>query len=322
VSERDLQETYLPAFRRLVVDGKAYSVMGAYNRFRGEPACASTELFDILRNKWKFDGYIVSDCGAIDDFWKYHKVVPDAAAAAAMGVKKGCDLNCGSTYKSLGEAIEKGLITESELDVSVKRLFLARFKLGMFDPAERVRYAQIPFNVNNSPAHNALARKAARESIVLLKNDNNTLPLSKALKTIAVIGPNADDVQSLWGNYNGIPSNPVTVLKGIQNKLSPEVEILYAQGSPLAKGIPAMRPIPSIYLQTSEGQQGLTGEYFNNANFEGEPLYTQVDDNIDFVWDIETPDPMDRLPYCTNVWHVLFQRLGKALYGMYNFREC
>ncbi|WP_423128358.1 glycoside hydrolase family 3 C-terminal domain-containing protein [Gaoshiqia sp. Z1-71] len=291
VSERDLHETYLPAFRTLVVDGGAYSVMGAYNRFRGEAACASTALFDILRNQWAFDGYVVSDCGAIADIWKYHKIVPDAASAAALAVKQGCDLNCGSAYKALGEAVEKGLITEQEIDVAVKRLFTARFKLGMFDPVERVAYAQIPYSVNNSPAHDKLAREAARESIVLLKNTGQILPLSKELKSIAVIGPNADDVQSLWGNYNGIPFNPVTVLQGIKNKLEPQVNVLYAQGTDLAEGIPAMKTIPSVYLETKEGEQGIYGEYFANDQLQGEPLYTQVDDRIDFVWDMGTPDP-------------------------------
>jgi len=291
VSERDLQETYLPAFRNLVVDGDVYSVMGAYNRFRGEAACASTELFDILRNKWKFDGYVVSDCGAIADIWQYHKVEPDAAHAAALAVKAGCDLNCGSTYKALNEAVEKGLISEDEIDVAVKRLFTARFKLGMFDPVERVAYAQIPYSVNNNAAHNTMARQAARESIVLLKNENKTLPFSKDIQTIAVIGPNADDIESLWGNYSGVPSNPVTVLTGVKNKLSPQTKVVYAQGCDLAEGIPAMHPVPSIYLQTADGKQGLDAEYFDNSNWEGEPLYTQIDDNIDFCWDIDTPDP-------------------------------
>ena len=291
VSERDLRESYLPAFRTLVEEGGVYSVMGAYNRFRGEAACASTELFHILRDEWKFNGYVVSDCGAIADIWKYHKVVPDAASAAALAITRGCDLNCGNTYAALKEALDRGLLTEADLDVAVKRLFTARFKLGMFDPIEKVAYAQIPFSVNNSPAHNVLARKAACESIVLLKNNAQLLPLSKALKTIAVIGPNADDAQSLWGNYNGIPSDPVTVLKGIQNKLEPRARILYAQGCDLAEGIPEMKAVPSIYLQTADGKQGLKAEYFANSNWEGEPLFTQTDDQIDFVWDIDTPDP-------------------------------
>ena len=291
VSERDLRETYLPAFRTLVVDGGVYSVMGAYNRFRGEACCASRDLYSILRDEWGFKGYVVSDCGAIRDFWKFHEVVPDEAAAAALAVKRGCDLNCGVTYKFLGEAYEKGLISEAEIDIAVERLFSARLKLGMFDPVERVEYAQIPFSVNDNPAHNNMARKAACESIVLLKNEKNILPLSKSLKTIAVIGPNADDVQSLWGNYNGVPSNPVTVLQGIKNKVASKVEVLYAQGCPLAEGIPALKPIPSIYLETPDGRQGILGEYYSNNDFEGDPLYTQIDDKIDFDWDINTPDP-------------------------------
>lgn len=290
VSERDLRETYLPAFRTLVVDGGVYSVMGAYNRFRGEPACASPQLFDILRKEWGFEGYVVSDCWAISDFFQFHKIVPDAASAAAMAVTEGCDLNCGVSYKALDEALEKGLVTEEAIDIAVKRLFKTRIKLGMFDPVERVEYAQIPFEVNDNPAHDLLAREAARSSIVLLKNEN-LLPLSKELNTIAVIGPNADDVQSLWGNYNGVPSHPVTVLQGIRNKLEPQTKVLYAQGSDLAEGVPAMESIPSIYLQTKDGEQGLLGEYFANSEFEGQPLYTQVDDRVDFAWDIGTPDP-------------------------------
>ncbi|WP_159518854.1 glycoside hydrolase family 3 protein [Sunxiuqinia indica] len=290
VSERDLRETYLPAFRTLVVDGEVQSVMGAYNRFRGEAACANTELFGILRDEWNFDGYVVSDCGAISDIWKYHKVVPDAASAAALAIKKGCDLNCGSTYEALTEAVESGILTEEDLDVAVKRLFEARFKLGMFDPVEQVAYAQIPYEVNNNPAHDRLAREAAQASIVLLKNQS-TLPLSKSLNTIAVIGPNADEVQSLWGNYNGIPSNPITVLQGIKNKVEPRTNVLYAQGSDLAEGIPTMEVIPSVYLQTADGEQGLKGEYFDNSKWEGQPLFTQLDDNVDFIWDLGTPDP-------------------------------
>ncbi|WP_321286714.1 glycoside hydrolase family 3 C-terminal domain-containing protein [uncultured Sunxiuqinia sp.] len=290
VSERDLRETYLPAFRTLVVDGDVQSVMGAYNRFRGEAACASTELFGILRDEWGFDGYVVSDCWAISDIWKYHKIVSDAASAAALAIKKGCDLNCGNTYEALTDAVESGILKEEDLDVAVKRLFEARFKLGMFDPVERVAYAQIPYEVNNNPAHDRLAREAAQESIVLLKNQH-TLPLSKSLNTIAVIGPNADEVQSLWGNYNGIPSNPITVLQGIKNKVEPETTVLYAQGSDLAEGIPTMEVIPSIYLQTEDGKQGLKGEYFDNSKWEGQPLFTRLDDNVDFMWDLGTPDP-------------------------------
>ena len=294
ISERDFRETYLPAFRTLVVDGNVYSIMGAYNRFRGESCCASTELSGILRNEWGFHGYIVSDCWAISDIWKYHKIAKDEAEAAALAVLRGTDLECGDTYKALPEAVKRGLLTEKDLDVSVARLMTARFKLGMFDPDEKVPYAQIPFSVNNNPANDYLARVAAQKSIVLLKNANKALPLKKNLARIAVIGPNADEIESLWGNYNGIPSNPVTVLQGIKNKVAPQTEVIYAQGSELADGISKLVPIPSVYLETEDGKQGAFGEYFANNKLEGQPLFTQIDDNIDFYWEAGSPDP--RLP--------------------------
>ncbi len=294
ISERDFRETYLPAFRTLVVDGDVYSIMGAYNRFRGEACCASTELSGILRNEWGFQGYIVSDCWAISDIWKYHKIAKDEAEAAALAVLRGTDLECGDTYKALPEAVKRGLLTEKDLDVSVARLMTARFKLGMFDPDEKNPYAQIPFSVNNNPANDYLARVAAQKSIVLLKNASKTLPLKKNLTRVAVVGPNADEVESLWGNYNGIPSNPITVLQGIKNKVAPQTEVIYAQGSELADGISKLVPIPSVYLETEDGKQGAFGEYFANNKLEGKPLFTRIDDNIDFYWESGSPDP--RMP--------------------------
>jgi len=291
VSERDLRETYLPAFRTLVVDAKVESVMGAYNRFRGEACCASEKLDGILRKEWGFKGYVVSDCGALEDIWKTHKIVPDAAEASAISLKTGCDLNCGKTYEALKEAMDRGIITEKDLDVSLKRLFTARFKLGMFDPPELVEYAQIPFNVNDNTENAYLSRKAEQESIVLLKNQDKLLPLSKNEGTIAVIGPNANDIQSLWGNYSGIPSNPVTVLEGIKNKVEPAINVIYAQGSDLAQGMPEFTKIPSVYLRTPEGKQGLKGEYFDNNELKGKPVYTKIDDQIDFSWVMTSPDP-------------------------------
>jgi len=291
ISERDLRETYLPAFRTLVVDSKVESVMGAYNRFRGEACCASEKLDGILRNEWGFKGYVVSDCGAIADIWKTHKIVPDAAAAAALSLKTGCDLNCGKTYEALKEAMDRGIVTEKDFDLSLKRLFTARFKLGMFDPIERVAYAQIPFNVNDNTENAYLSRKTAQESIVLLKNQDKLLPLSKNKGTIAVIGPNADDIQSLWGNYSGIPSHPVTVLQGIKNKVEPAMNVIYAQGSDLAQGMPEFTNIPSVYLRTPDGKQGLKGEYFDNDELKGNPVYTKIDDQIDFSWVMTSPDP-------------------------------
>ena len=289
--ERDLWETYLPAFRMLVKDAQVQSVMTAYNRFRGEAASSNKLLFDILRNKWEFDGYVVSDCGAINDIWEDHKITADAASASALALETGTDLNCGATYKSLKEAIANGLITEEKINIAIERLFRARLKLGMFDTEENVRYATIPFSVNTNASHTALARKAAQESIVLLKNEAPMLPLSKDLKQIAVIGPNAHNVQSLWGNYNGTPKNPVTVVQGIRNKVAPQVKVVYEEGASLAQGMPTMQVIPSVYFRTASGKQGLDAAYFDNTKWEGDPLFTQIDDNVDFTWDINTPDP-------------------------------
>jgi beta-glucosidase len=177
VSERDLRETYLPAFKATVQEGKAYSVMSAYQRFRGEPCSSSTLLLqNILRDEWGFDGYVVSDCGAILDIFKHHKVVETGEEAAARALKAGCELNCGAVYEMLLGAVEQGLIDEACIDQAVKRLFLARFKLGMFDPPELVPYAGIPYAVNDSPHHRELALRTARESMILLKNDG-LLPL-------------------------------------------------------------------------------------------------------------------------------------------------
>ena len=231
VSERDLRETYLPAFKATVQEGRAYSVMSAYQRFRGEPCSSNTLLLqEILRDEWGFEGYVVSDCGAIRDIFENHKVVQTPEEAAARAVKAGCELNCGEVYTMLLDAVEQGLIDEAAIDQAVKRLFLARFKLGMFDPPERVSYAQIPYSVNDSAEHRELALRTARESMVLLKNDG-LLPLDKArIKTLAVIGPNADSVEVLLGNYNGIPAQPVTPLAGIRKKVEPDIDVLYVKG--------------------------------------------------------------------------------------------
>ncbi len=237
VDERDLRETYLPAFEAAVREAKVASVMGAYNRTNGEPCCASPTLLQkILREEWEFggpdgvEGHVVSDCWAIHDIHANHRVVKTAPEAAALAVKNGCDLNCGHTYGALLVAVEQGLIDEATIDAALTRLFTLRFKLGMFDPPEMVPYAQIPIEVNDSAAHRALALETARESIVLLKNDG-VLPLNKAaLKTIAVIGPNADDDLVLLGNYFGMPSRSVTPLQGIRDKARAGVEVLYVPG--------------------------------------------------------------------------------------------
>ena len=289
VSEIDLRETYLPAFRTLVVDAGVYSVMGAYNMFRDYPCCANPILYGILRNEWGFKGYIVSDCWAISDFYKFTHFAKDAPEAASQAVKAGTDLECGSDYKTLVEAVKRGLLTEADINIAVKRIFTARFKLGMFDPDAIVPYAQIPFFVNCSDYNNSLSREAERKSIVLLKNENNILPLSKSIRTLAVIGPNADNFESLIGNYNGIPKDPITILRGITTKLTPDSKILYAEGSDLADGIHNLIPIPSRYLETPDGKQGAFGEYFNNRDMTGTPVFTRVDDNINFYWELLSP---------------------------------
>lgn len=234
VSLKDLRETYLPAFKECVKEGKAESIMGAYNRTNGEPCCASPTLLQkILREEWGFEGYVVSDCGAIDDIHKHHKVTSTPEESAALAVNSGCDLNCGRTFESLVNAVKQGLISEETIDRAVKRLFRARFRLGMFDPPEKVPYAQIPYEVNDCEEHRELALEMARESMVLLKNEGGLLPLKKDLNAIAVIGPNADELKVLLGNYNGMPSRYVTALEGIRRKVSAGTRVYYAQGCDL-----------------------------------------------------------------------------------------
>jgi beta-glucosidase len=293
-SERDLHETYLPAFRALVQEAKVESVMGAYNRVNGESASASQRLLlDILRKDWGFSGHVVSDCGAIDDIYKQHKIVDTPEKAAALGMTKGCDLECGATYRSLKGALAQGLLTEHDLDVAVRRLMLTRLKLGMFDPPERVRYAQIPYSVNQSPQHDRLARRMAQASIVMVKNDG-VLPLSRDIRTIAVIGPTADDVMTLLGNYYGTPANPVTMLAGIRQAVGSRTKVIYARGTDLVPGRQdprAASAIDSAHLRpsVSASERGLKGEYFRGRDFAGPPLLTRIDSTVDFRWDRGAP---------------------------------
>jgi len=202
-------------------------------------------------------------------------------------VKAGCDLNCGSVFPALAEAVEKGLIDEATIDRAVRRLFRARFRLGMFDPPEQVPYAKTPYEVNDSGEHQALALRVARESIVLLKNEGNLLPLRKDLQSIAVIGPNADDLQVLMGNYNGTPSRAVTPLEGIRGKVLPATKVYYAQGCEIARGVLPLKVIPSACLRpvdSDANQLGLTAAYYDNPEFEGEPVVARVDPMVDSRW--------------------------------------
>jgi beta-glucosidase len=234
-SERDLYETYLPHFEAAVREAHVGSVMGAYNCVYGEPCCSNPLLLQtLLRDTWGFQGHVVSDCGAIDDIYVGHKIVKTAEQAAARALKAGCDLNCGDTYGSLARAVMDHLVADADLNTALRRVLRARFMLGMFDPPERVPFSNIPLSENDSPAHGAISLQAARESIVLLKN-SGILPLDKSkLKKIAVLGGNADSVRMLLGNYNGDPSQPVTILQGIKNEIGTAAEVVYAESCPLA----------------------------------------------------------------------------------------
>ncbi len=234
---KDMRETYLPAFRDAVKEADVEAVMGAYNRTNGEPCCASPTLIqDILRDEWGFEGHYVSDCGAIEDIHKHHKVTDTAEGSAALAVNNGCDLNCGRVFEHLEKAIEEGMISEETIDQSVKRLFRTRFKLGMFDPQDMVPYNNIPYEVNDCDEHRQIALETARESMVLLKNKESFLPLNKdEIKSVAVIGPNADSKEVLLGNYCGLPSKYVTVLEGIQQAVNNDTRVYYAEGCSLGE---------------------------------------------------------------------------------------
>jgi len=241
-SDYDLYDTYLPAFRTLVVDAKVASVMCAYNAIEGQPCCGSDLLMtDILYNKWKFRGYVTSDCGAIDDFYEKsypsHQFSPNAASAASDAVIHGTDVECGGSYHSLVAAVQSGLIPESKIDTSVYHLLEIRFRLGMFDPPAMVKYAQIPMTEVQSPGHQAQALLMARESIVLLRNDHHFLPLdAQHIRKIAVLGPNANDSSVVLGNYNGFPDHTVTVLEGIRQKLPAGTDVYYEKGVDYVQG--------------------------------------------------------------------------------------
>jgi len=292
VSPHDLEDTYLPAFRAAVTEAHAQSVMCAYNAIDGEPACANTMLLkDHLRDAWRFDGYVVSDCAAVADVYTGHHFTPDMAHAAAVSLKAGTDIECGfgkgQAFPALVDAVHQHLVMEADIDRALRRLFTARFELGMFDPPSSYAYGRIPFSEDNSAAHRALSLQAARESMVLLKNENQTLPLKPGLHSIAVVGPTAELIQSLQGNYNGPPPSPVYPLNGIEKQFS-SARIFYAQGSTLVDGFAV--PIEHTALHPAQGSgYGLTGEYFNTKDLSGQPVVTRTDRNINFNWDKVVP---------------------------------
>lgn len=232
VSEKDLRETYLPGFRACVKEAGVEAVMGAYNRVNGEPCCGSgTLLKKILREEWGFKGHVVSDCGAICDFHQHHMVAASAPESAALALNSGCDLNCGSMYPNLLVAYKEGLVSEKAINEAVIRLMVTRMRLGMFDDLSTVAYANIPYSANDCEEHSAFALEVAKKSLVLLKNDNGLLPLNRnKIKTIAVIGPNADSRKVLKGNYSGTASKYVTVLDGVREAVGRDVRVYYAEG--------------------------------------------------------------------------------------------
>ena len=296
IGERDFRDTYLPAFKKTVEQGKVYSVMCAYNRYMGEPCCGSIPLQEeLLRGELGFEGYIVSDCGAISDFHAGHDVVGTSEQAAALGVLSGTDLNCGQQYSSLVEAVEQGLIAEAQIDVVVRRLMLARMKLGMFDPPEMVPWSDIPLDVVACDSHRTVAQEMARKSIVLLKNEG-VLPLSRDLEKVAVIGPNAHNVDVQYGNYNGTPVDPVSVYDGIKVKLGSGAEVRLALGTPHHEGLPYLVPVPEgIFFTDREGTNpGLKASFYANLEASGDPIQVRTDPTVDYYWWDGEP-PLDGL---------------------------
>nr|WP_302829569.1 xylan 1,4-beta-xylosidase [uncultured Bacteroides sp.] len=274
INPRDLYETYLPAFEALVKEGKVKEVMCAYNRFEGEPCCGSNRLLmQILRGEWGFDGIVLSDCGAIADFYneRGHRTHPDAESASAAAVLSGTDLECGSSYKKLVEGVKQGLISEEAIDTSVKRLLAARFALGEMDDPSEVSWTKIPFSVVASSVHDSLALDVARKSMTLLMNKDNFLPLIRGGLKVAVMGPNANDSVMQWGNYNGMPLRTVTILDGVRNALGADDKLIYEQGC----GWVERTLIQSAFNQCkSEDGPGFSANYWNNVTREGNPVAT------------------------------------------------
>ena len=287
-SEYDLLNTYLPAFKAAVMEGKADSVMCVYNSVDGVPGCASTDLLEKrLREQWGFEGFVVSDCGAIGDIFRSHKFSPTQGAASVAAVKAGTDLTCGGEYATLVNEVKAGTISEAEITRAAQRLFEARIRLGMFDPPERVPYTKIPYSENDSAAHRQLARIAERESIVLLKNEGGFLPLKPTLTKVAVVGPSANDPVGLLGNYNGISSRQVTPLEGIKRQFA-KAKVQYRLGATYTATTPALVDSSSLLPPDGKGE-GLQAEYFDNPDFQGEPKLRRVEPRVYFDANMEEP---------------------------------
>ncbi len=273
VSPRDLWETYMPAFKAAVQEADVREVMCAYQRWDDEPCCGSNRLLQqILRDEWGFKYMVVSDCGAVSDFWTSHKSSSTARHAAAKAVLTGTDVECGFdyAYKSIPEAVKNGLISEKDLDERILRLLEGRFDLGEMDKPEEVSWFNIPMSVVDSKEHRQLAYQMAQQTMVLLQNNNDILPLSKSVKKIAVIGPNADDEAMMWGNYNGTPNATTTILEGIQQKIGKK-KIVSLRACDLVNDL----ILESLFDQCSaDGKKGLKGTFWNNTKREGTPVTT------------------------------------------------
>jgi beta-glucosidase len=313
VSKHDLEDTYLPAFRATVVEGKAGSVMCAYNSVNGQPACSNAGLLqDHLRRDWNFQGYVVSDCGAVTDIFDGHQFTKSLEDGITVALQAGTDLVCGSPRnrvqrerEAVLKAVQQGLLPETGLNRAMRRLFTARFRLGMFDPPSMVPYSKITVAENDSEEHRKLALQTARESIVLLKNKDNLLPLKKTPATIAVIGPDADSLDALLGNYNGKPSRPVTVLEGLRKRFAGST-IKYVEGTGLVGAVTRAIPSDALYTDQSRTEHGLNGEYFSNIKLQGSPVLARADKTIDFAWGDSGISPQLRNNYSVRWTGVLF----------------
>ncbi len=305
VSRHDLEDTYLPAFRATVIEGKAGSVMCAYNSIDGQPACANTGLLqEHLRQDWGFKGYVVSDCGAITDVSQGHHFSKSMAEGVAASFAAGTDLICGVPPQErvkperdgLLEAVKQNILPQADLDRALDRLFTARFQLGMFDPPNMVPYSRIASTENDSEAHRQLTLKAAREALVLLKNQDHFLPLKKNYPRIAVIGPDADSLDALEGNYNGTPTKPVTVLAGIRKRFATST-VTYVQGVGLIGAVTSPVPATALYTDATRKQHGFSAEYFANTTLEGKPALRRVDREVNFSWGFAGVSPQLKQNY-------------------------
>src|SRR2546423_3298618 len=288
VSAHDFADTYTPAFRALFMEGKAQSVMCAYNSVRGEPACGSRLLYDTLREKWHFGGYSVSDCGAINDIYQGHDYVLTLEQASAVAVKAGTDLSCGNEYMALPFAVRNRLLSMEDMNRAVTRLFTARFRLGMFDPQEQVPWSKLTLADNDTEQSRQVPRTAARESLGFLQEVRVPLPLKSSVKTIAVVGPTAASMQALLGNYNGTPTRAVTILDGIRERFR-NAKVLYAPGAPLTESDALAVPAENLRTGGAQSKAGLNAEFFANPDLQGGPILKRIVSEGDFWWDGDTP---------------------------------